>query len=176
MDIHHGIFVDIFINHKSPIDEKKQKKQRFWARYVAAKGLVGRDFKKRTGIEAVLFGLLGMTPRRMLVKHALKEVYRYRDLTDDFVYSHFFWNVSHKKSIYKREWLENCQYMDFETVKLRVPNSVHDYLTQYFGDYMKIPSPEAIKAMQHAEAWDAEKSFEVLLERKCTFNDEKMWI
>ena len=40
-------------------------------------------------------------------------------------------------------------YVDFESIKLPVQECVHEYLTQTFGDYMKLP-PEKERIGLHA--------------------------
>ena len=59
-----------------------------------------------------------------------------------------------KQGIYKREWFDHPVYAPFETVQLKVPGGLHDFLTERFGDYMKPPSLDRIKYEQHAERWD----------------------
>ena len=50
-------------------------------------------------------------------------------------------------------------YAPFETVQLKVPGKLHDFLTERFGDYMKPPSPDRIKYEQHAESWNFNKQY-----------------
>ena len=59
-----------------------------------------------------------------------------------------------KKGIYKKEWFEEKEYVPFESIELKVPVQLHEFLCERFGDYMTPPSPERIKYEQHAESWD----------------------
>ena len=63
--------------------------------------------------------------------------------------------------VFKREWFDNPIYAPFETVQLKVPGKLHEFLTERFGDYMKPPSPDRIKYEQHAESWDLNKQYKV---------------
>ena len=46
-DIHHGIYVDIFILHTCPDNKLQQIHQCLWAKYVIMKGLAVRGYNRR---------------------------------------------------------------------------------------------------------------------------------
>ena len=155
-DIHQGIFVDIFILHSCPNSRILQLHQCFWAKYVITKGVAIREKGRHTGFRGFVIKLAKLSPERFLVKHGLKQVYKYRNKKTDY-YCNFLGKAVFKKGIYKREWFDNPVYAPFETVKLKVPGRLHDFLTERFGDYMKVPSAKRIKYEQHADSWDFEK-------------------
>ena len=157
-DIHHGIFIDIFILHSCPNLRLQQLHQCFWAKYVITKGVALREKGRHRGFRGFVIKLARLTPERFLVKHALKQVYKYRDKKTDY-YCNFLGKAVFKKGIYKRVWFDNPVYAPFEKVQLRVPGKLHDFLTERFGDYMKPPSPDRIKYEQHAESWDLNKQY-----------------
>lgn len=152
-DIHQGIFIDIFILHNCPNNILSQLHQCFWAKYVITKGVAIREKGRHVGIRRVALKIAKMTPERFLIRYGLKQVYKYRGKRTDY-YCNFLGKAVFKKGIYKREWFENPVYAPFETVKLKVPKNLHDFLTERFGDYMTIPSSDQIKYEQHAESWD----------------------
>jgi lipopolysaccharide cholinephosphotransferase len=152
-DIHHGIYIDIFILHTCPNNRLSQLHQCFWAKYVITKGLALREQDRHSGIRGSVIKIARLFPERFLVKHALKQVYKYRNRITDY-YCNFLGKAVFKKGIYKREWFDNPVYAPFETVQLKVPEKLHDFLVERFGDYMKPPSPDRIKYEQHAESWD----------------------
>lgn len=172
-DIHQGIYVDIFILHTCPNNKLLQLHQCFWAKYVIMKGLAARGYNRRGGILGFALKLMRLFPDRMLVKHGLKQVYRYRNKKTDY-FCNFMGKAVFKNAIYKREWFEPTEYAPFEKVELRIPTHLHDFLTFRFGDYMKPPSPERIKWEQHAESWNTTKDFrEVVNVTSENFSDEK---
>ena len=59
-----------------------------------------------------------------------------------------------KNGTYKREYFENVKRVPFETIELNVPEKLEEFLTERFGDYMKLPSKERIKYEQHSTGWD----------------------
>lgn len=171
-DMHHGIYVDIFILHTCPNHKLQQLHQCLWAKYVVMKGLADRGYNRRGGILGFALKVLAKLPNRFLIKHGLKQVYKYRNKETDY-YCNFLGKAIFKNAIYKREWFEPTEYAPFETVQLRIPTNLHDFLSFRFGDYMKPPSPERIKWEQHAQSWDTHKDFrEVLGKSNMEFIDE----
>lgn len=158
-DMHHGIYVDIFILHVCPNNRILQLYQCFWAKYVIMYGLSLRGYSRRKGFLGFALKCMKLLPKKFLIKHALKEVYRYCNKQSDY-YCNFLGKAVFKKGIYKREWFDNPQYAPFETVQLKVPSKLHDFLLKRFGDYMKVPSTDRIKWEQHAQSWDTNNSWE----------------
>ena len=152
-DIHHGIYIDIFILHTCPNNLLQQLHQCFWAKYVITKGLALREKNRHSGIRGAAIKFAKIVPDKFLIKYGLKQVYKYRGKTSNY-YCNFMGKAVFKKGIYKREWFDNPVYASFETVQLKVPGKLHDFLAERFGDYMKPPSLERIKYEQHAESWD----------------------
>lgn len=158
LDIHHGIYVDILILQVCPDNKLLQIRQCFWAKYALMKGLAARGYTRKKGIIGLTLRIMALFPEYHLVKYALKRVYAYNGkITNN--YSYFLGRAVFSAGIYKREWFEKTEYIPFETVRLRVPIGLHDFLTNRFGDYMQLPDEATIKAMQHAYIWDTEKDF-----------------
>lgn len=174
-DIHHGIYVDIFILHTCPDNKLKQYWQCLWGKYVIMKGLAIRGYSRRKGWLGVALKIMAHMPDRFLVRYGLRQVYKYRNQKSKY-YCNFLGKAVYKNAIYKREYFEKTVYAPFETVQLRVPAGLHDFLTERFGDYMKPPSPERIKWEQHAEFWDTDKDFREYVQCVNSFSDEKRLI
>jgi lipopolysaccharide cholinephosphotransferase len=175
-DIHHGIYVDIFILHVCPNNKLQQMYQCLWAKYVIMKGLAIRGYNRRGGFLGFALKIMAKMPDKFLVKYGLLQVYKYRNKKTNY-YCNFLGKAVFRNAIYKREWFEPTEYAPYETVKLRIPTNLHDFLSFRFGDYMKIPSPERIKWEQHAESWETDKDFrEVLGKLNMEFQDESRLI
>lgn len=171
-DMHHGIYVDIFILHTCPNNIFLQMYQCLWAKYVIMKGLAVRGYNRRGGFLGFALKVMCLLPDRFLVKYGLKQVYKYRGKKTGY-YCNFLGKAVFKNAIYRREWFEPTEYAPFEKVKLRIPTNIHNFLSFRFGDYMKIPTPEQIKWEQHAECWDVNRDFHEVLENKdVTYKDE----
>ena len=162
-DIHQGIYVDFFILHTCPNAKIKQLHQCLWAKYVVMKGLANRGYDRRGGFLNLALKVMRRFPERMLIRHGLKQVYKYRhEKTDNTC--NFLGKAVFKNAIYKREWFEGTECAPFEKVELKIPKKIHEFLAYRFGDYMKPPSPERIKWEQHAEQWFTDKDFRELTE------------
>lgn len=170
-DIHHGIYIDIFILHSCPNSRFGQIHQCFWGKYVITKGLALREKNRHTGVKRALIQIAKVLPDRFLIKHGLKQVYKYRD-RDTKYYCNFLGKAGFKKGIYQREWFDHPVYAPFETVQLKVPGKLHAFLSERFGDYMKPPSPDQIKWEQHAERWDTNHGYVVPGHCGTVFQDE----
>lgn len=175
-DIHHGIYVDIFILHHCPNNKLQQLYQCLWAKYVIMKGLAIRGYNRRGGFLGFALKVMAKMPDKFLVKYGLKQVYKYRNKNTKY-YCNFLGKAIFNNAIYKREWFVPTEYASFEKVQLRVPTNLHDFLSFRFGDYMKPPSPERIKWEQHAQSWNTSKDFREELNRQnMTFKDESKLI
>lgn len=172
-NMHHGIYVDIFILHGCPSGRLQQLYQCFWAKYVIMKGLAARGYNRRGGLIGMSLKLLNLLPERILVAYGLKQVYKYRN-ADTELLCNFMGKAIFHNAIYRRKWFQPTEYASFEKTRLRIPTNLHDFLCFRFGDYMKTPSPERIKWEQHAEFWDVDRDFrEVLNKPNMEFSDER---
>ena len=171
-DMHHGIYVDIFILHTCPNNKLAQMHQCLWAKYVIMKGLAHSGYNRRKGFLGFALKVMRLFPKNMWVKHGLKQVYKYRNKKTNY-FCNFLGKAVFKNAIYKREWFEPSVYAPFEKVQLKIPENLHDFLSFRFGDYMTPPTPERIKWEQHAESWELDKDFRDVLGREFSFEDEK---
>lgn len=171
-NIHHGIFVDIFILHTCPDNQILQWWQCFWAKCAVIKGMSMRGYSRQTGIRQFLLNLAKFFPKRVMVTYALKQVYRFRNCKSRF-FCNFLGKAVYKKGLYKREWFEKTESAPFEKVSLRVPSGLHDFLTERFGDYMTPPSADRIRWEQHAWKWDTEKDFSYYTNYNRSFSEEE---
>lgn len=156
--ISHNIYLDIFILHSCPENSIQRKWQYIWAKYYVAKAQSSKDLSRYGLALRTVLRIMKCFPRLFLVKFALKQVYKYRN-KETKLYCNYLGKAKYKKGTYKKEWFESTKRVPFENVELNVPVGVEDFLTERFGDYMKLPSMEQIKREQHAEIWDTEKNY-----------------
>ena len=52
-----------------------------------------------------------------------------------------------------KEYFNHVIYKEFEGRKFQVMNGYHEHLTQYYGDYMKLPPEEDQKPHHIQEAY-----------------------
>ena len=173
-DIHHGIYVDILILNKCPSFFLSRFNQFFWSKYILMKGLAEKKYKTNNPFIKVALFVMRLFPEYHLVKYGYKQIYKYNKLKNYKYYSYFFGRAVYKKAIYKREWFDEKQYVPFESIALKVPKELDDFLSTRFGNFMEYPSYSTIKSMQHAEIWDTKKDFREFRKGFCyTFEDER---
>ncbi len=156
--VSHNVYLDIFILHTCPDNEFERKKQYAWAKYIVAKAQSVKDISRYGFMMKTALTVLKCFPRLFLIKHALKQVYKYRD-ERSLLYCNYLGKAKYKRGTYKREWFEETKRVNFENVTLNVPVGVEAFLSERFGDYMKIPNIEQIKREQHAGFWNTEKDY-----------------
>lgn len=161
----HNVYIDIFILHTCPDNTLKRVNQYVWAKYLVAKSQSTRDITRYGFALRTALKILRCLPRLFLVKHALKQVYKYRNEKTE-LYCNYLGKAKYKRGTYKREWFETTKRVPFENVTLRVPEKVELFLSERFGDYMKIPDLQQIKREQHASIWDTEKDFTDYVDKK----------
>lgn len=155
--IHHGVYVDIFILHTCPDNKLAQYWQYFWAKYLIVKGLANKPYNRRGGGAGLAVKAFKILPKRFLLNFGLKQVYRWRDRKTDY-FCNFLGKALFKNGKYRYSDFASSKRVKFETIELNVPEGLERFLTDRFGDYMKVPSPERIKYEQHASTWNLNPS------------------
>lgn len=157
LDVHQGVYVDIFILHSCPDNIFKRWNQYFWAKYLVAKGAANRGYLK-SGLSGIVLDVLKIFPKRFLLKYALTQVYRYNNEKSKYL-CHFMGRAGIKTGLYKRIYFESNKKVPFETIKLKVPVEVEQYLSDRWGDYMKIPPYEETLKYHHSWKWSDNEYF-----------------
>ena len=91
----------------------------------------------------------------------LNFVRKYNKISKSEELAHIFCRAKFKNSFYPTECFGQQRYVNFEKVKLPVPNKVEEYLTIRFGkNYMQMPD-EKTKAIyqSHSMKWDTKKNY-----------------
>lgn len=169
-DMHKGVFVDIFILHSCPDSIFGHLWQYFWSRYLVIKRLANRDYKRHGLLVNIMLKPLKWLPKRFLLDFSLKQIYS-KSKEDTKYYCHYLGRAGYSKGLYKASQFRKMKYLPFEKINLKVPEKVEEYLTDRWGDYMKIPSIEQIKYYQHSSDWTL-KDFKETSEPNREYKDE----
>ena len=76
----------------------------------------------------------------------LKQTTKYNEIDTDF-YGFFYGRTRYRSSVVRKNLYGKPNYVPFEDTTLPVPERYHEYLTQMFGDYMKLPPIEHRKGL-----------------------------
>lgn len=155
-NIHHGVYIDIFILHTCPNNKLAQYWQYFWAKYLIVKGLANKPYNRRGGMAGLVVKLAKVLPKRFGLSYGLKQIYRWRDTKTDY-FCNFLGKALFKNGKYRYDDFAQTKRVAFETISLNVAVGLENFLKDRFGDYMKIPSRKRIKYEQHASTWNLDQ-------------------
>lgn len=158
-DINHGVFVDIFILHNTPNNIFKRYNQYFWAKYLVVKGASNRNYARKGKIVNLILKTLKIMPKRALLDFALNQIYK-ADKKESSNYCHFIGRANMSKGVYNKDYFSGIKEVDFESIKLYVPQKVEKYLSDRWGDYMKLPSASEINHYKHSWDWSTICAFD----------------
>ena len=152
MNVHYGIYVDIFILHTCPNNMILRCWQYFWAKYIIVKGMANWGYERKGKVVCFLIKCISVLPKRFFLDFGLKQVYRFRAQKSNY-YCNYLGKALMKNGTYKRAYFERTKRVSFETITLNAPIELEKFLSERFGDYMMIPSVQRIKHEQHAKQW-----------------------
>lgn len=135
---HDGIFVDIF-KMDNIIDNKLLGRwQYLCGKYYLSYQLSVRKYHS-AGIKKKMLMALSVPLRIKFIRnYIIRQVEKYNNQPTDywgFLYGRTRW----KSGVVLSALFGTPLYLPFEDTTLPVPEKYHEYLTQVFGDYMKLP-------------------------------------
>lgn len=171
-DMHHGIYIDIFILFNAPISKYKRRKMLIANQYLLLKGLSNRHYQRSKKYLPLLI-FLSLFPKNFLRRSAYKYLHMFcNDMSDTF----FDVDMrTFKRSFYAKTILFPTKKVSFSGIELNGPANIKEYLKMQYGDYMRIPTIESIKHSQHASNWDLDNDFRNKVHVTSLFADEKGW-
>ena len=158
-DMHHGIYVDIMILHKVPVNKRIQKRVYYCSKFVTLLGLSQRGWKPKTKGQGLALNFLKVLPVKVIAQWCYKQIYRYDGLKDDYYLCDWITPARCEKGLFEKKFFDQSIEIKFENTMLLSSPYVEDYLKYRYGDYMKLPPKEQQKAAVHAEIYDVEKDF-----------------
>ena len=142
LKINHGIFIDVFPIDGLPKNHLLIKKNLFLKKATLL--FVTKDYIKRSLLKRILaylswFFVLASTPKKALIKFDNKcKKYNYNNSEKTILYG----GAWDKKEIHSRSTYGSGTIMSFEGIKVIVPEKFDIFLTEMYGDYMKLPPIE----------------------------------
>ena len=156
--MHQGLFVDIFILHNCPSNRFLQFKQYIWSELVVLKGLQARGYKSKGIKDLVMLNIIKFLPMKLILNKGLKETYKYQDSDTKFTHG-FIDTRQFSRALFSKDIMIPGRYVEFENVKLKVPNDNKKYLQIQFGnDYMIPPTEDKKPINKHTQDWKISSS------------------
>ncbi len=169
-DMHHGIYVDIMILHKVPQNRLTQKIVYYESKFVTLYALSQRNWKPKSKAQALVLKLLKILPCKFLAKRCYKRIYKYDAREEKFLYCYWITPAKFKNGLFDASFFSSPVDVPFEDTVLLGSEKIKEYLAYRYGDYMKLPSPEAQKAAVHAMVFDTERDYRTYFEEKSNGN------
>lgn len=139
-----GIFVDIFPFDKIP-DSKYARKKQKWITYICIRMLQEKDgtYRERnTRIKKIMYSCVNATARifshKTLVSCCNRNMVKYENSDTEYCTS-IAGYYGYDKEMIKTSLFDEYTELIFENINFMVVKQYDLYLTQVFGDYMKLP-------------------------------------
>ena len=159
-NLHQGIYVDIMMLHKVPVDNERIHKKVYYAsKFVTLYALTQRNWKPKTSGQAMVVGLLKVLPCQMIAKWCYKQIYKYDDMKDGFKWCYWITPAKFRSGLFEKSFFDEPVDVPFEDTVLYGSKHIKEYLKYRYGDYMKLPSKEQQEAAVHAMIFDVDKDY-----------------
>lgn len=154
IDMHHGVYIDIFPLDYSSNNRKKQArhiKKVILLNFISISKTLSKSEKNQSfakKLEVLILRIMQLLGGKMVLKMLNKNMRAYTNTE----YMGNLIGLKRTKELMQIDIFtdENGDYgeIDFEGVKFKAPIKVDEYLTQIYGDYMQLP-PENQRVSHH---------------------------
>ena len=160
-----GLFMDVFPLDNCLLDTREERFNK-----IKKLTMENSAYMRRTNPElgeedkARVAALSGKDP--MDIYNEIQSIaMQYRDIETEYVNTTVFTAYKYDSLVYKREWLDEVVYTEFEGFKLPIPKGYDGALRVQYGDYMQLPPVEK-RGMEHISiSFDPEVPSEEMKER-----------
>lgn len=166
LDMHHGIYADIFILHPAPQNRLSLLAGRLAGYYVELKRMANQNYSGKKAA-APLMAILRAFPKGFGLKSALKFMYRHDGESRDTLVS---WGIPFR--IYPKNMLFPAAELGYSGEVLPVPAKTGEYLRYIYGDWRCPPDIETALASVHAAQWSTDRDFRLYAPNIHNFSDE----
>ena len=158
-DINHGVFVDIYPLFSCPDNYRKQLfliiNSMLYRLFLYGEAPQNRGAILRIG-SALLLRLVPDKIKKLIAQKTYRNMTKYDD--EKYVTT-LYGDELHIK--YKNEWFGNGRLVQFEDMKVPIPQNADEYLKFTYGDYMTLP-PEEARCVHHEYVLvDTENSYKI---------------
>lgn len=141
-----GIYMDIFKMDNVSNNPIVARWQYLCGKAYLSYQLSVRTYKSASFIKRMFMALSFPLKNKLIRNWILSQTTKYNDSQTDY-YGFFYGRNRFYNSIVDKSLYGTPKYVPFEDTMLPVPEHYHEYLTQMFGDYMKLPPEEQRKGL-----------------------------
>lgn len=145
IDIIRSVYVDVFPLVGVPNNKFKENILKINRSFMISANSNIINNKLLSGIFKVILKIFG---RKKILNYTTKRCFKYKVSESDYLVS-VADGDGYTQNKFKKEVFGKPKYVPFEDTMLPVPEDADTYLKNTYGDYMKIPSEEQIKAREH---------------------------
>ncbi|MBD5583550.1 MAG: LicD family protein [Clostridia bacterium] len=143
----HGIYVDIFFMENVPDSNFLSSIQYFLSKVNLCYLLSKRKYLSASKKQKILM-ILSAPMKVDIIRKWVYKILKNLSKKPSSRYGFYYGRTRFRTSITPKSIFGIPKYVQFEDTTLPVPEKTHEYLTQMFGDYMKLP-PENQRKGQH---------------------------
>lgn len=145
IDIIRSVYVDVFPLVGVPNNKFKENILKVNRAFMLSANNNIINNKLLSGIFKIILKIFG---REKILNYTTKRCFKYKTSESDYLVS-ITDGDGYTQNKLKKEVFGKPKYVPFEDTMLPVPEDTDAYLKSVYGDYMKIPSKEQIKAREH---------------------------
>ena len=169
-DMHHGIYVDIFLLHECPPTKWGRWKGIAATCCITLKRLSNRNYHKRKAVRPLML-FLRLFPKKTGFKTAYRQLYKWDGSRQEKLADWELYTGSPRWFI-DRDVILPPVRMAYAGHQFCVPHQVERYLEQAYGAWQEIPSMEKIRWAQHADNWSTTEDFHQRVKCVRDYRDE----
>jgi lipopolysaccharide cholinephosphotransferase len=142
-----GIFIDVFVYDRMPVDPKQRKRYKFLAKKLS-RLLCSKYSKVKMGHYTNLYkGISSFLPKSLL-EYWLQKIIDQANASNSPYIGRGYNCVG--KNLIKNDEIYPLQRVSFENKEFNIPNNAVVFLIQQYGDYLSLP-PEDQRTLRHCK-------------------------
>lgn len=153
--VHQGVYIDIFPCDNLSDRPLMRRLQFAASKAIIAKALYARGYETDSAVKKAFMQLCRPLPRRVLEALCMRR----GDDRTALLHSFLAAGKRFEKNLLPRVWLTESVGLTFEDGVFPVTAHYDALLTQLYGNWHVLPSPEARRCKEHAAIIDLERSY-----------------
>jgi len=144
-DITYGVFIDIFPLVGVPENKIKRNILKINRAFMLSANI---NVINNSLLKLIFKIILKLFGKKRILNYCTKQCFKYKAKDHD-VWISICDGDGFERNEVSKDVMGKPKYVEFEDIKLPIPNKFSKYLEHFYGDYMKIPSEEEIKNKEH---------------------------